>query len=406
MGAFRRQQLKLLGSLTVSLTILAFCAQKQTGRYSLLTSWDVVQCVLTNGQGSGYDGGIMTVATANHIQNTIALYYGAWQGGQSRTGTIAAAFGPAWDSINKHGIVLSKSTSGWDSGYVSGPRLYQESGTNYLFYFGGQGAAFEEFPSRIGVAISTDGTNFTKYAGNPLLNLGSDGSFDDTTLYTFNVVKRENLYYAFYNAYNGSMLESIGFAMATNVLGPWVKYSGNPVVINPGPPNDFNVAADANVFPLDEGGWGMIFRTYVGATTPGKSTLASAFSSDLTNWTAIATMFWQNSIDPGPSELYGTWLFQDNGPMLLADDLSHIYRLRPTFSNLFDLAHPAWLPDGTFQCLFVGATGLNYRVEASTNLLPNSWITLTNFLHATPTRVIRDPSPASQAKRFYRAATP
>ena len=59
-------------------------------------------------------------------------------------------------------------------------------------------------------------------------------SFDDTTLYTFNLLKRENLYYAFYNAYNGSMLESIGFATATNVLGPWFKYFGNPVVIHPG----------------------------------------------------------------------------------------------------------------------------------------------------------------------------
>jgi hypothetical protein len=220
---------------------------------------------------------------------------------------------------------------------------------------------------------------------------------DDTTLYTFNVLKRENLYYAFYNAYNGSKLESIGFATATNVLGPWFKYSGNPVVVLPGPPNDYNVAADANVFPLDEGGWGMIFGTYVGAVEPGKSTLASAFSTDLTNWTAISAMNWKNAIASGPSELYGAWLFDEDGPTLLADDLSHIYRLRPTRSDSFDLVQPTLLPDGTFECLFIGATGFNYRVEASTNLLSTSWTGLTNFLHTTAKRIISDPS-ASASK--------
>jgi hypothetical protein len=350
----------------------------------------------------------MTVSTAAHIGDKIGLYYGAWQyvSGQVRTGSIAAAFGSNWDSIKKHGTVLTNSASGWDSGYVSGPRLYQEGGTNYLFYFGGTGYSFEEFPSKIGVAFSTDGTNFTKHTANPILDLGTNGKFDATTLYTFNVLKRGNLYYGFYNAYNGMRLESIGFATANSILGPWLKYPGNPVVTYPGPPNDFSVASDANVFPLDEGGWGMIFRTYVGTSTPGKSTLASAFSPDLTNWTAVTTMNWHNAIAPGPSELYGTWLFDDNGPTLLADDLSHIYRLRPTLTNVFDLVQARRLLDGTFQCLFVGATGINYRIEVSADMFENSWTSLTNFMHSSPTRVILDPMATNGSRRFYRAVSP
>ena len=59
------------------------------------------------------------------------------------------------------------------------------------------------------------------------------------------------------------------------------------------------------------------------------------------------------------------------------------------------------LTNGSFEFLFGGQTGLNYRIEASTNLL--QWITWTNFLYNGPPQILRDTNLLPQ--RYYRART-
>lgn len=63
----------------------------------------------------------------------------------------------------------------WDGNGQPGPYLYNLTGTNWLF-FGGTPVANPGQVS-MGVAFSTDGTNYTEYGSNPILTFGSTTNF-------------------------------------------------------------------------------------------------------------------------------------------------------------------------------------------------------------------------------------
>lgn len=301
---------------------------------SLLSSWDVVDCILTNGGGETlvYEGNLMT------LPKGVMLLYGVWYNGISSTtnwGTINAAVGRSLATgLTKIGPILEPEDS-WEAFGVSPGRLYYENGTNYLTYFGTPEAGFEKGETAIGIAYTTDGTNWTKYANNPVLEVSESG-WDSVKLYVSSIFKHEGVYYLFYNAYNGS-LEQIGFATGPTMFGPWTKHSGNPVI-----PDPF-IAADPNVFRLKSGGFGMTYRT-ISQFGSVPSVPGTSWSRDLTNWFAhgvteapghtnsITYRSFHPSLNPASAQLYGGGMFEDGGPAMLMDDLSKIFVLRPTKS--------------------------------------------------------------------------
>jgi hypothetical protein len=73
-----------------------------------------------------------------------------------------------------------------------------------------------------------------KYEGNPIIDLGPIGSWDDGSVACPTVIKEgEDKWYMWYcgAGTNGNdHVWSIGLATGTSPLGPWKKYDGNPVV--------------------------------------------------------------------------------------------------------------------------------------------------------------------------------
>lgn len=268
-------------------------------------------------------------------RDMIRVYYAGYTNsvpGVNAGGHIIGAFGETWDTIGKHGVVLERSASGWDSGNLGGARVYRfdNSGTNYLYYFASSNTTFETGWQSIGVAYSTNGTNWTKYQFNPLLDVGVAGAWDDRAIQGEPCVIRHNgIYYMFFGGmqtsesiYGPALDENIGIATATSPLGPWTKYSGNPVLTNAA-----NILAEPNVFQLPDGqGWGMILGQ------------GSAISRDLTNWTMVDAISWRDPVGfkagflPGilpPTTMLSPFLFDENGPAMLLDDVSGIYIARP-----------------------------------------------------------------------------
>jgi len=78
------------------------------------------------------------------------------------------------------------------------------------------------------------GDAWTKYSGNPVLSRGSAGEWDSRDIEDSIVVKVGDKYYLFYSGRSGTTDHSdnyqIGYAEATNLYGPWTKYSGNPIL--------------------------------------------------------------------------------------------------------------------------------------------------------------------------------
>ena len=65
------------------------------------------------------------------------------------------------------------------------------------------------------------------------------------------------------------------------------------------------------------------------------------------------------------------------------------------------------LPGGTFRLNVTTTPGRSYVVEGSTNLLPGSWVQVTNFTATGPLTTVTNTGALLQRPlRFYRARTP
>ena len=115
----------------------------------------------------------------------------------------------------------------WDSQSIVAPSVVYVDGTFYLFYLGsGPGNM-----GAIGYASSTDGVNFTKYAGNPIL--AGDGSGFDADYAGYPAVwVDDGTWTIYYTGWASGGQTEIGRATALAPYGPWSR-NYNPV-LSPG----------------------------------------------------------------------------------------------------------------------------------------------------------------------------
>lgn len=133
---------------------------------------------------------------------------GAWH-----IGLATSADGISWTKLPTPVLMAS---SGWESQIV--PKSILKIGNEYYLYYTGR-----NYPTfKIGLAISSDGLNWTKYSNNPILQptdtWEGSGVYDPSVIYDGAVFK---MVYAVPN--------SAGFGWATSVDGKdWIKSSSNP----------------------------------------------------------------------------------------------------------------------------------------------------------------------------------
>jgi uncharacterized repeat protein (TIGR01451 family) len=133
--------------------------------------------------------------------------------------------GMAW---TKHTVPVLTGTAGeWDKDFVWGPRVIKNGSTYEMWYHSND---------QIGLATSTDGINWTKYLGNPVLTEGWDGA----AIWGAWVLLEGSAYKMWANSGTGAT-QGIGYATSPDGIA-WTMYGGNPV-LTPGAPGLF---ADVN----------------------------------------------------------------------------------------------------------------------------------------------------------------
>jgi len=100
----------------------------------------------------------------------------------------------------------------WDDYHVSGPSVLYEDGTYKMWYTGNDGSN-----TRIGYATSPDGIVWTKYAGNPVLDLGAPGAWDDVNVFDPSVLFEAGTYKMWYAGYDDSTWR-IGYATSSATI--------------------------------------------------------------------------------------------------------------------------------------------------------------------------------------------
>ncbi len=123
----------------------------------------------------------------------------------------------------------------WDHYAVDNPYVFVEGNAYYCFFEAQDTSYKEAWHERIGLAISKDGVTWTKHAGNPVVDVGPSGAWDDEIAkLPCGVVKRDSLYYLFYTGRDSSNLKQtnkqIGIVTSERLTGPWRKLAGNPIL--------------------------------------------------------------------------------------------------------------------------------------------------------------------------------
>jgi len=162
-----------------------------------------------------------------------------------------------WTKYEGNPVLDLGSSGEWDDYYVYAPSVLFEDGVYKMWYSGLQASSRAQqlvesgkYPgfSRIGYATSTDGIVWTKYKGNPVLDLGADGEWDDIHVYSPSVLFEDGVYKMWYTGYDGYSYR-IGYATSLDGI-VWTKYKGNPVLDlgSPGEWDDGHVSGPSVLF--------------------------------------------------------------------------------------------------------------------------------------------------------------
>lgn len=144
--------------------------------------------------------------------------------------------GITW-TMDPHNPVLSPETEGdWEvNSYLSLAVIHD--GTGFRAWYGGVDSTGS---CQVGLATSPDGSNWTRHPGNPVLEVGEVGSFDEALVEPGSVIRRGGLYHMWYGAARTPSIFAprvIGYA--TSVDG--VSWNRHPTpVLEPGSASDWD----------------------------------------------------------------------------------------------------------------------------------------------------------------------
>lgn len=121
--------------------------------------------------------------------------YHMWYSGGGRVEPDAVGYaqssdGINWKRVSPSPVIRADTNSSWERDRVAGAHVFRDKGWLYAAYVG-FGRGLED--SSIGIARSSDGINWERHAGNPVITHGKPGDFDSINVYKpFVVVDGDN----------------------------------------------------------------------------------------------------------------------------------------------------------------------------------------------------------------------
>ena len=202
--------------------------------------------------------------------------YSGFDGRAWRTGLATSADGRNWEKFGGN-PVLSPLAGTWegDSIAANGAALHDGSGFLYWYQAGR--------PARIGLARSPDAQRWQRH-GPAVLEPGPPGTWDEAGVADPCVVRCGGIYYLYYLGQNRRGVQRIGLARSTDGV-VWQKFMGNPV-LDLGPPGAFDERGlgEPAVFRGDQ----EFYMIYTGRDAAENRRLGAARSKDGTHWRRAA----------------------------------------------------------------------------------------------------------------------
>lgn len=247
----------------------------------------------------------------------------------SNTIGLASATTPVgtWTDL---GTILGVGGSGqWDSSVVYAPHLLLDGTTWVLYYTGSQNSPNAD---SLGYATATSVTGpYTKSGSNPVIAHGGAGSWNaartaECYIYHSGILGKWVCMTMGDSTGGGSPVETIGYWTAAASTGPWTAYASNPVLnLGTAPTWDETEVADPWVVELD----GVAYIGYCGTQqTTGAGITGYAVTTDYITFTKVAPIAgwgaangdWDNFdfFRGGPLLVSGTYYLPYTGNTILA----------------------------------------------------------------------------------------
>ncbi len=203
-------------------------------------SWTRLGKILSPDPGT-WEGGYIAANGAAIAEGGRILYW--YQAGDPpRIGLAQSSDGRSW-SKHPQAVIETGPVGSWDERGVADPFVLMSGGRFYLFYTGMDRARRQ----RLGVAQSADGIRWTKLRANPVLEIGSDGTFDENGLGEPAVWMAGGRYWMLYTGRDRRENRRIGAAVSRDGV-HWER-SGSIPVLEGHEPWDAKVVCDPTVLP-------------------------------------------------------------------------------------------------------------------------------------------------------------
>ena len=235
----------------------------------MLKKWDKhKKPILDIGSPGTFDSVLVCIPSVLKEDDHYKMWYTAHGGVEFRVGLAISKDGVNFTKYEKN-PVLDVTSDNWDCKGVQFAQVIKENDIYKMWYAGYN----EKRIQRIGFAISNDGMAWTKEPA-PVLDIGQEDRFDQNLLLKPSVIRDGNGYRMVYAALSSNRVMSLGLATSGDGK-EWEKYSGNPI-IEPEPGKwDCNHIEDPHLIKLDK-----YYLTYAGKDDKGHYRIGLAVSTD------------------------------------------------------------------------------------------------------------------------------
>lgn len=153
------------------------------------------------------------------------MWYTGWYNGAHHIYYATSVDGINWGELPGLRVFSPGESGSWDDWTIRVATVIYDD-ENYKLYYFGKDYARDQY--QIGVALSSDGIHWERFNGNPVIIPGSGSQWDNLQVMYPHVVKSEDTYWMWYSADHVEYVYQIGLATSTDGL-HWEKFAGNPI---------------------------------------------------------------------------------------------------------------------------------------------------------------------------------
>ncbi len=219
------------------------------------------------------------------VINPTVLYvdglYKMWFGGrnvglQIQIGYATSEDGINWDELSEPVLTVG-SPGDFDSQDLKALSVLHDDDEYKMYYTATNSSGMP----RLGLATSPDGITWTKYAQNPILDLGEPGSWNEARAHNASVLKQDGVYYMWFSGRNNNFDIGIGLAYSADGI-TWEEDQLNPVfLMSPHIPWESDYPTFPAVVEREDGSFLMAYMGFDGLYRQ----VGIAHSSDGLQWT-------------------------------------------------------------------------------------------------------------------------